>query len=252
MNAHRQCMLLAAVLTMAASAGAFELKDIRYRTEHAGNVVFSHTDHLQQKMIRNNCRACHQGEKKKIPHATMAQMDQGVSCGACHNGNKAFALNNCVSCHVIKEVKLRAGDLGSIIFSHKGHAAKQHCDSCHSKLYRIGKNQAVGMAAMKAGTSCGACHDAKIAFGLDNCTACHPAKDAVYQITGGGTVRFSHQFHLGLYQCRDCHTGKFSSAGRHLQETMAGMAKGKSCGACHDGKTAFTSQENCARCHTIT
>jgi len=252
MNAHRQCMLLAALLTMAASAGAFELKDVRYRTEHAGNVVFSHTDHLQQKIIRNNCRACHQGENKKIPRATMAQMVQGASCGGCHNGKKAFTLDNCVGCHTINDVKLRAGDLGPIIFSHKGHATKQRCDSCHSRLFRTGKNPANGMAAMKAGRSCGACHNAKTAFGLDKCTACHPARETAYRIAGAGTVHFSHQFHLGLYQCRDCHQAIFSSAGNRKPGTMATMANGKSCGACHNGKTAFTSQENCARCHTIT
>jgi c(7)-type cytochrome triheme protein len=33
--------------------------------------------------------------------------------------------------------------------------------------------------------------------------------------------------------------------------TMAAMGEGKLCGACHDGKTAFTvkDQANCSRCH---
>jgi c(7)-type cytochrome triheme protein len=30
---------------------------------------------------------------------------------------------------------------------------------------------------------------------------------------------------------------------------MDEMEKGKSCGACHDGKTAFTVKENCDTCH---
>jgi c(7)-type cytochrome triheme protein len=30
---------------------------------------------------------------------------------------------------------------------------------------------------------------------------------------------------------------------------MAEMEKGKSCGACHDGKTAFATTANCAKCH---
>jgi c(7)-type cytochrome triheme protein len=33
---------------------------------------------------------------------------------------------------------------------------------------------------------------------------------------------------------------------------MPDMEKGKSCGACHDGKSAFTSSENCEKCHTVT
>lgn len=33
--------------------------------------------------------------------------------------------------------------------------------------------------------------------------------------------------------------------------SMAGMETQKSCGACHDGKSAFTVKENCEKCHQM-
>jgi c(7)-type cytochrome triheme protein len=244
-------MVVSLLLTMAGGAVAFELKDVKYRTENAGNVVFSHNDHLKQKKIRNNCKSCHKESSNKIPKATMAQMEKGASCGACHNGKKAFTLSNCVGCHKVKQVALQAGDFGGITFSHRDHATKQRCENCHTKVYRTGKNPPVGMAAMKSGKSCGACHNGKSAFGLDKCAKCHPFKQPVYRIAGAGDVKFNHGFHLDLYSCRDCHPGTFSAKGKRVTASMGDMAAGKSCGACHDGKTAFTSQENCARCHTL-
>ena len=244
-------MALALLLAGAGAAAGFELKDVKYRTENAGTVVFSHSTHLKQKKIRNNCKACHRAGSNKIPSATMAQMEKGASCGACHNGTKAFALANCVGCHKVKSVNLQAGEFGAITFSHRDHAAKQRCESCHTKLYRTGKTPAVGMAAMKSGKSCGACHNGKAAFGLDKCAACHPLKEPVYRVDGAGEVKFSHKFHLDLYSCRDCHPQTFALKGKRVAATMGDMANGKSCGACHDGKTAFTAQENCARCHNM-
>jgi len=60
---------------------------------------------------------------------------------------------------------------------------------------------------------------------------------------------FSHDFHLQIYnKCRDCHTRLFPF-GNGKRMTMADMYAGKSCGACHDGKTAFNANGNCNRCH---
>jgi c(7)-type cytochrome triheme protein len=32
--------------------------------------------------------------------ATMDDMEIGQSCGACHNGEKAFGVENCDPCHI--------------------------------------------------------------------------------------------------------------------------------------------------------
>lgn len=66
-----------------------------------------------------------------------------------------------------------------------------------------------------------------------------------------GPVRFSHAAHVdgaGL-KCQQCHAKLFTNARQHKPVTMAQMRQGKSCGACHDGKTAFSVTGNCKDCH---
>ncbi|OGW20874.1 MAG: hypothetical protein A2077_03510 [Nitrospirae bacterium GWC2_46_6] len=84
-------------------------------------------------------------------------------------------------------------------------------------------------------------------------------------VSGGGdivytkpvkAVIFSHKLHVeerGL-SCDMCHNGLFEPAALKAQEkgdfNMDSLYKGKYCGACHDGKMAFASNTQCARCHT--
>jgi c(7)-type cytochrome triheme protein len=80
---------------------------------------------------------------------------------------------------------------------------------------------------------------------------------------GGGTIVFTkpvkavvfeHKFHIaqGL-DCDSCHSGLFEMATGTAEGnddfTMASLYKGKYCGACHDGKTAFASNTRCTVCH---
>lgn len=70
-----------------------------------------------------------------------------------------------------------------------------------------------------------------------------PAKD--------GDVLFSHDAHVagaGL-KCQQCHPTPFTNPKQHKAVTMKAMETGKSCGACHDGKTAFSVKDDCAKCH---
>ncbi len=67
----------------------------------------------------------------------------------------------------------------------------------------------------------------------------------------GGTVLFSHANHVdaaGL-KCSVCHPKLFKNAKQHKAVTMKDMGKGKSCGACHNGKAAFGFKDNCKNCH---
>jgi c(7)-type cytochrome triheme protein len=71
-----------------------------------------------------------------------------------------------------------------------------------------------------------------------------PVKDA-------GNVVFSHDRHVaeaGL-KCQECHAKLYLDAKQHVKVTMAEMEKGKSCGACHDGKVAFSVKGDCNKCH---
>jgi c(7)-type cytochrome triheme protein len=67
----------------------------------------------------------------------------------------------------------------------------------------------------------------------------------------GGDVVFTHEAHVsgtGL-QCTQCHDKLYTNAKQHKQVSMKQMLKGKSCGACHNGKTAFSVKGDCVRCH---
>lgn len=67
----------------------------------------------------------------------------------------------------------------------------------------------------------------------------------------GGDVVFSHEIHVaGAGQkCTACHDKLYTNAKQHRTVSMKEMQKGKSCGACHNGKTAFSIKGNCAKCH---
>lgn len=73
----------------------------------------------------------------------------------------------------------------------------------------------------------------------------------IHLSTKGGDVRFSHESHVdkaGL-KCQECHPALFTNLKQRKAATMKAMETGKSCGACHDGKTAFSVKGDCAKCH---
>ena len=65
-------------------------------------MVFSHSKHLAKKGQRGtpafSCAGCHTGNKSK-KHYTMDDMYKGQSCGACHNGERSFGVDDCTLCH---------------------------------------------------------------------------------------------------------------------------------------------------------
>ena len=67
-------------------------------------------------------------------------------------------------------------------------------------------------------------------------------------------VVFAHWSHRARYTCRVCHLDLgFSMKSGDTGITRAQYLSGKFCGACHDGKTAFSvkdsPQADCAKCH---
>jgi c(7)-type cytochrome triheme protein len=242
---------LALVLLSACPAFALNVPDATFTTKNVGKVVFSHNFHIRQKVVGNNCQACHNAifEMRKKVRYTMADMAKGKSCGACHNGTTAFGLNKCVACHTVRDVVFRIKETGPVTFRHRLHTRNTLCTACHSRLYAAGPNKRVGMAQMAKGKSCGACHNGKNSFALSRCTGCHPVRELTYQVRETGPVRFSHRSHLAMYQCGECHV-KLYTAGPNKRVGMTQMKKGQSCGACHDGKTAFAVGD-CTRCHPV-
>ncbi len=70
-------------------------------------------------------------------------------------------------------------------------------------------------------------------------------------------VIFDHRIHtdtIGL-DCNACHAELFAMqrgvAPKTGKLTMASLAEGQFCGACHDGRTAFDSDTNCTACHVV-
>jgi c(7)-type cytochrome triheme protein len=244
----RYTFLLALFLILPVILYAKEFKVVTFTTGNAGKVIFDHDIHMLKS--GNNCTACHnsifQVKRSKTP-VTMAEMEKGKSCGTCHNKIKAFPLSECVRCHPVKEVPIVIPDFGTLIFSHNFHLNAYGCADCHNKLFKAGPNNPhVSMKQMEKGVSCGGCHDGKSAFSVKgDCTKCHAVKDVPFS----ADALFSHKAHVSMYGCNDCHSKIFVAGPKSVRYTMIDMEKGKSCGACHDGKSAFSVKGDCGKCH---
>ena len=120
----RWIVLTALIMCCTIPAGALDIKDKTFTTENAGKVVFSHAIHLKKKNPKSpniSCKACHNEAMKKNVHYTMAQMEQGKSCGQCHNGKRAFALAKCAACHKVRDIAFKVKETGPVLFKHSLH-----------------------------------------------------------------------------------------------------------------------------------
>ena len=78
--------------------------------------------------------------------------------------------------------------------------------------------------------------------------------EIVFPAPGMASVLYSHDYHVGKIKlrCSECHYSLYTNRAQHKTVGMAAMEKGKSCGACHDGKRAFSvaDKKRCASCHS--
>jgi c(7)-type cytochrome triheme protein len=141
-------------------------------------VNFSHQNHAK----KAKCSDCHPGlflMKKGSTKLTMDEMYKGSSCGACHNGKKAFAATNCARCHAKmtsfnKEVSYPPKTMSAVAFSHELHTAMFKCDDCHTKLFKFKKGgSGMKMDDLYQGKFCGACHNGQSGFSVNDCQRCH-------------------------------------------------------------------------------
>ena len=156
-----------------------KVRNVTYKVKGAGETIFSHAKHLSA--TQGACKKCHNGTviSGKAKAVTMAEMEKGQSCGACHNGKPTFTVSaSCDRCH--KGFK-PAGipfktEAGEVTFSHDNHLNAYKCNECHTKIfpYKAGTQKAT-MAEMEQGKSCGACHNkGKDAFPVQgDCDKCH-------------------------------------------------------------------------------
>lgn len=253
MRCRSAIIALAALVFGSAGASALDLKDVTYNTNGGGKVIFSHKVHLKKKTEKSanvSCKSCHLSPRETKAHVTMKEMEQGRSCGKCHNGQKAFSVAKCTACHQVKNITFNIKETGPVQFSHAKHLKSMQCNACHNELYTTGRNKSVKMAEMEKGKSCGACHNGGKAFSIAKCDACHPApKQVVFKVKETGPTVFSHTKHVEMYGCSSCHT-KLFPLGSNKRASMASMERGKSCGACHNAKEAFALSK-CEKCHPV-
>ncbi len=153
-------------------------------------------------------------------------------------------------------VSFNTESVGTVEFSHYNHleAIGNNCPTCHNQVFHVvtSKNPTVTMAEMAKGKSCGACHNGRQAFSVkQDCSTCHPTRDILFKEEETGDVTFSHDAHTAMFGCRECHPDLFTPGKGNPRVTMDQMAEGASCGACHDGSTAFSVEEDCENCHQM-
>lgn len=155
----------------------------------------------------------------------------------------------------IKDVAITIPNFGKVVFGHNDHfkqeGIKDNCKACHNAIFNLRAKKRFTMADMEKGASCGACHNGKASFKLDECAKCHPTKEILFKVKDAGDAKFGHELHSGMYKCGDCHPKLYLPSARNKRFTMTDMEGGRSCGACHDDKSAFTVKENCDRCHKM-
>lgn len=223
--------------------------DVSFSIKNAGKVSFSHSRHRSM-FACNDCHNSIFATGSASKRFTMADMEKGKSCGACHDAKTAFGVTECSKCHPLKEI-LFSDDAR---FNHDKHVKVYSCGDCHNQLYIAGPdNKRVTMSQMEKGASCGGCHDDKTVFSVkSDCDKCHKSTvNVTFNVKETGNTTFSHSVHTKLFKCSDCHNGIFVAGKDSKRSSMADMEKGESCGACHDGKSAFSVKSDCQKCHIV-
>lgn len=166
-------------------------------------------------------------------------------------------------------------------FSHTTHTQLLHCSTCHARIFPY-RGTVIKMGDVLMGRFCGECHG-KVAFDpITACERCHvrmklppnrskPALIGTITITrarpdsatgvivgnaaGLSTAalpraQFPHWIHRSRYLCKSCHQELFEPKAGANRITMQDIAAGRSCGTCHNGRTAFAAGfGSCDRCH---
>lgn len=214
-----RAVLVATLLTMSAQAPAaapanappdipLKLPPDRVYTGSVGPdsaVTFRHASHVE--FESNRCTGCHPKLYRILgpsPRNTHRDMDQGGSCGSCHDGKHAFdvrAKESCVSCHAGRKSAVAAGpdsasaapaafrgptpfvyrqgsaSPGVVTFRHETHRGTSlKCNACHPKLFPMKAVPQDPNADWHEKARCGGCHDGKQSFGVEDdeaCQRCH-------------------------------------------------------------------------------
>jgi len=241
--------------------------------------TFEHKVHTMDAGVE--CSSCHddifsmqRGVAVKTKKFTMKAMAEGEFCGACHDGDTAFATDtNCMACHGASEEPIIWEAPTKAAFSHTQHVEEfsLECASCHSGVFAMKKGAATAnkdftMAAFKDGKYCGSCHNGDDAFDSSTqCESCHfpPTQKIVFNQPVKSVV-FDHNIHVGKAElsCESCHKDVFTMKrgtveGESLifsddpaeKRNYLEALHNKFCGTCHDSSQAFGYLTRCTVCH---
>lgn len=205
-------------------------------------VVFPHWLHR----AKYTCRLCHVdlGFAMTARETMVTEEDNqnGLYCGACHNGEAAFSAEE-------------PGKDGEMV---------QHCDRCHSEgndvelkynFYdfvegfprsRFG-NRVDWMKAEDEGLV--TLEDYIEGISIERADLMMPEdRQLMPKVAGMPQILFSHEKHTIWNGCELCHPQIFGIRQRAQIYDMQEIFEGKYCGACH-GKVAFPNTD-CRLCHT--
>jgi c(7)-type cytochrome triheme protein len=93
-------LILAALALAAPVLAVVGGGDVTFAVKGAEKATFSHEAHVVGAKL--GCRDCHPKlylDTARSKRVTMKQMEQGKSCGACHDGKRAPGLKDCDTCH---------------------------------------------------------------------------------------------------------------------------------------------------------
>ena len=184
--------------------------------EKPARATFSHKIHTMDAGLE--CSACHDElfameskEESKRETFTMAEMAEGKTCGACHNGSDAFdSATQCGSCHFAPTEKIIfTQPVKAVVFDHSSHVDKSKlaCESCHKKVFTMQQGTVEALQPFKSEDPaekrkylvelhkryCGTCHDSAQAFGyLTRCTVCHIGVKGLANLTGKAPEKDPH------------------------------------------------------------
>lgn len=204
-------------------------------------VTFRHGSHTNWL----SCANCHPalfplGRKAPRAPATMKDMEQGRSCGACH-GPVAFGPGqDCARCH--RGSPARTDWRPKEAPRNRVEQARTWADA--RKLLPAadgGPDWSTALAQKVIAPRAGIAPGAKPEDTDDT---------EVVRVPGGdeeAKVVFPHAAHTALIKCDSCHGGLFEQEAGATKMSMELIENGQSCGACH-GKVAFGA-DACGRCH---
>jgi c(7)-type cytochrome triheme protein len=207
-------------------------------------VVFPHWLHR----AKYTCRLCHVdlGFAMTAGETMVSEEDNnnGLYCGACHNGTVAFPPEETV----------------------EGSETVQHCDRCHSydndveleyEFYEFVKdfprsrfgNRVDWLQAEEDGLV--TLVDYLEGISIEGIDLMIPEDRQIHaRVIGMPSIIFSHEKHTVWSGCELCHPQIFGIRKRAQAYDMQDIFDGKFCGACH-GKVAFPNTD-CRLCHTET